>query len=283
MTFANLALGLLVSIAAVIVILWGVRMFDRSRPTPRVITYATLGLGALACAPAVLIELLTRQLLGDALLIGGRFLDAFVVAALVEESLKLTVVLAYSRRRAGILDVMDGIVYCVAASLGFGLLENAVFAATDPHTAALRAVTAVPLHAVASGVMGYGVGRSQFVRKESRLAVLAMGLALAVLIHGFYDWAVFYRGPYWEAQSLTVLVVGVALLLWLLRHAMQMDTAMYGPDALASVEHPWPANITSTLAPAPPSGAPRPAKLIAPAPIVPPSKSAQHSGSDESR
>lgn len=266
MSVLNLVLGLLVSVAAVVAILWTVRRFDQSRPTPRSITYATLGLGALACAPAVVIELVTRQLLGDALLIGGRFLDAFVVAALVEESIKLAVVLVYSRRRAGILDVMDGIVYCVAASLGFGLLENAVFAATDPHTAALRAVTAVPLHAVASGVMGYGVGRSQFVRKESRLAVIAMGLGLAVLIHGSYDWAVFYRGAYWEAQSLGVLAAGCCLLAWFLRHAMRMDAAMYGPDALASLEHPWPANITSTLAPAPPSGTP---KLAKPKPIEP--------------
>jgi RsiW-degrading membrane proteinase PrsW (M82 family) len=252
MSVVHLVVGLLVSLVAVVSILWIVRSFDRSRPTPRVITYATLGLGALACAPAVALELVTRAALGDALLIGGRFLDAFVVAALVEESLKLAVVLLYARRRAGIIDVMDGIVYCVAASLGFGLLENAVFAATDPHTAALRAVTAVPLHAVASGVMGYGVGRSQFVRKQSQVAVIAMGLGLAVLIHGLYDWAVFYRGIYWEAQSLAVLAAGSMMFVWLLRHAMQMDSAMYGPDALASIEVPWPANITSTLVPAPP-------------------------------
>ncbi|MFO0559324.1 MAG: PrsW family glutamic-type intramembrane protease [Polyangiales bacterium] len=257
-------LGLAVSVAAVLVILTGVRRLDASRPTPRVVTYATLGLGALACLPAVLIEVAAREALGDARLIGGRFLDAFVVAALVEESLKLAVVLAYSRRKAGVLDVMDGVVYCVAASLGFGLIENAAFAWSDPTTALVRSLTAVPVHAVSTGAMGYFVGRSQFVRRESHVAVLAAGLASAVAIHGLYDWAIFYRGPHWEAQSLTVLGVGALLLVVMLRHAMKMDAAMYGPDALASVEVPWPTNITNTLVPAPPRQPPKPPSAIEP-------------------
>lgn len=248
----NVLLGLAVSVAAVLAILSGVRRLDSSRPTPRVVTYATLGLGALACLPAVLIEYVAREALGDARLMGGRFLDAFVVAALVEESLKLAVVLGYARRKAGVLDVMDGIVYCVAASLGFGLIENAAFAWNDPTTALVRSLTAVPVHAVSTAAMGYFVGRSQFVRRESQLAVTAAGLASAVAIHGLYDWAIFYRGPRWETQSLGVLVIGALVVGALVRHAMRMDAAMYGPDALASVEVPWPANVTNTLVPAPP-------------------------------
>jgi RsiW-degrading membrane proteinase PrsW (M82 family) len=260
----GVVLGLVVSVGAVLVILAGFRRLDTSRPTPRNVTYATLGLGALACVPAVFIELAARELLGDARLIGGRFLDAFVVAALVEESLKLAVVLLYPRRRSGVLDVMDGVVYCVAASLGFGLIENAVFAWSDPRTAVLRSMTAVPVHAVASGAMGYFVGRASFVRRESQSPVLAAGLATAIAIHGLYDWAVFYRGPFWEVQSLSVLGAGALLLAALVRHAMRMDAAMYGPDALASLEHPWPTNVTQTLVPLPPKPG-----ANAPAPIDP--------------
>jgi RsiW-degrading membrane proteinase PrsW (M82 family) len=257
-------LGLAVSVAAVLVILTGVRRLDASRPTPRVVTYATLGLGALACVPAVLIEYAARELLGDARLIGGRFLDAFVVAALVEESLKLAVVLGYSRRQSGVLDVMDGVVYCVAASLGFGLIENAAFAWSDPTTALVRSLTAVPVHAVSTGTMGYFVGRSQFVRRESQPAVLAAGLASAVAIHGLYDWAIFYRGPHWEAQSMMVLGAGALLLAVMVRHAMRMDAAMYGPEALASLEVPWPTNVTNTLVPAAPKSPPKPPSAIEP-------------------
>lgn len=271
----NVVLGLAASVAAVFAILTAVRRLDASRPTPRRVTYTTLGLGALVCVPAVFIELGAREALGDARLIGGRFLDAFVVAALVEESLKLAVVLGYARRRAGVLDVMDGVVYCVAASLGFGLIENAVFAWSDPRTAVLRSVTSVPVHAVSSGAMGYFVGRSQFVRRESQLAVLAAGLASAVTIHGLYDWAIFHRGAHWEAQSLAVLGGGAMLLAVMMRHAVRMDHAMYGPDALASVEVPWPTNVTQTLVPAPPSRQ----TATPPAPIDPsPSDSATRSG-----
>ncbi|MDP3276650.1 MAG: PrsW family intramembrane metalloprotease [Deltaproteobacteria bacterium] len=252
MNHAHLLLGLGASLAAVLVILLGVRRLDAARPTPRVVTITTLGLGALTCAPAVAIELGLRAALGDALLIGGRFLDAFVVAALVEESLKLAVVLGYSQRRAGVLDVMDGVVYSVAASLGFGLLENAVCACADPRTALLRAVTAVPMHAVSTGVMGYFVGRAPFVRKESRIPVICAGLALAVCIHGGYDWAIFDRGPYWESLSLGVLAAGAVLFARLLVDARKLDTAMYGHAALSSIEEPWPTNITQTLVPTAP-------------------------------
>jgi RsiW-degrading membrane proteinase PrsW (M82 family) len=248
----NVLLGLAVSVATALLILMAVRRLDVSRPTPRGVTYATLGFGALTCVPALLIEVVMREALGDARLIGGRFLDAFVVAALVEESLKLAVVLGYARRKVGLRDVMDGMVYCIAASLGFGLIENAAFAWSDPTTALVRSMTAVPVHVVSSGAMGYFVGRSQFVRRESRVAVLAAGLLSAVAIHGLYDWAIFYRGPHWQVQSLAVLGVGSLLLSAMLRHAMKVDVAMYGPDALASVEVPWPTNVTTTLVPAPP-------------------------------
>lgn len=260
----DVLLGLTVSVVTVLALLHAVRRLDAARPTPRRAAYTTLGLGALACVPAVAIELAAREALGDARLIGGRLLDAFVVAALVEESLKLAVVLVYTRRRAGVLDVMDGVVYCVAASLGFGLIENAVFAWSDARTAVLRSMTAVPLHAVSTGVMGYFVGRAQFVRRESRASVLAAGLASAVAIHGLYDWAIFNRGPYWAQQSLGVLIGGALTLALLVRHALRMDAAMYGPEALASLEVPWPTNVTQTLVPAPPRSTATP-----PAPIDP--------------
>jgi RsiW-degrading membrane proteinase PrsW (M82 family) len=251
----SIALGLSASVAVVLGLLAALRGLDAARPTPRTVTWATFGLGALACAPAIALELLARQVLGDATLVGGRFLDAFVVAALVEESIKLLVVLLYPRRTAGVLDVMDGVVYCAAASLGFGLIENAVFAWSDPRTALLRSVTAVPVHAASSGVMGYFVGRASFVRPESRGPMCAAGLGGAVLLHGAYDWAIFFRGPRWEAQALAVLVVGALLAVALVRDALKLDAAMYGPAALASLEQPWPANVSQTLVPGQPRGA----------------------------
>jgi RsiW-degrading membrane proteinase PrsW (M82 family) len=247
-----IALGLSASVAVVLALLAALRGLDGARPTPRRVTWTTFGLGALACVPAIALELLARSLLGDAILAGGRFLDAFVVAALVEESIKLAVVLLYARRVAGVLDVMDGVVYSAAASLGFGLIENAVFAWSDPRTALLRSVTAVPIHAAASGIMGYLVGRASFVRPESRASMFAAGLGGAVLLHGLYDWAIFYRGPRWELQALTVLAVGVLAVIALVRDALKLDRAMYGPAALASLEQPWPANVTQTLVPGTP-------------------------------
>ena len=49
----------------------------------------------------------------------GEAINAFVVAALTEETVKLLVVLVYLRRKPHFDEVMDGILYAAAASLGF--------------------------------------------------------------------------------------------------------------------------------------------------------------------
>src|SRR5437588_402293 len=90
---------------------------------------------------------------------GRRFVDGQVG----REALKLAVVLGFPFRYSAFDEVLDGVVYTVAASLGFGLLENLAYSATDVATGLARALTAVPMHAIAAGVMGYFVGRARFV------------------------------------------------------------------------------------------------------------------------
>jgi RsiW-degrading membrane proteinase PrsW (M82 family) len=112
--------------------------------------------------------------------------EAFILAAIPEELLKLLVVRGYSARRQSFDEPMDGIVYGATAALGFAALENALYVMDGGWmTALVRAVTAVPMHAAAGAILGYGVARGRF-SSSGRAAVLTAWGA-AVLVHGLYD------------------------------------------------------------------------------------------------
>jgi len=112
--------------------------------------------------------------------------EAFVLAAIPEELLKLLVVRFYSARQRSFDEPMDGIVHGATAALGFAALENALYVADGGWmTALVRAVTAVPMHAAAGAILGYCVARARF--SFGGHPVLWKGFAAAVLVHGLYD------------------------------------------------------------------------------------------------
>jgi RsiW-degrading membrane proteinase PrsW (M82 family) len=272
-TLAIEAAGLVIAIAPVLVLVLIFRHADAARPEPKREVLATMTLGFLVCVPAAAIEVAEKRLLGPWALLGGRFLDAYLVAALTEEAAKMAVVFLWPWRRR-FDEVMDGIVYTSAASLGFGLLENLIyvdarFAAlfcTVPgvaplcsgHSAAgslegiilgvVRAITAVPMHAVSSGIMGYFLGRARFhdwspaadtyddipdllpafIPRPAAWAIL--GLLAAVFVHGTYDWAVFAMGtrPVIFLALPLILLGSVYALVRLVQHALHIDDERLG-------------------------------------------------------
>lgn len=145
---------------------------------------------------------------------------------------------------------MDGILYTAAASLGFAMLENVLYVGTNIVTGIVRAFTAVPLHAIASGLMGYFVGRARFSRDHAPLWIVA-GLALAVFIHGTYDWTLMSEGSFGVFTSnggVALLEVIGQVAVWALvlrlarNHALKLDDTLLGPNArpLASEGAPTP-------------------------------------------
>jgi len=177
---------------------------DRARTEPRGEVARAFLLGIVATLPALLLELAADAFLRPWFVNPVYFalIEAFVVAALCEEWVKLLVVRRFIYRRAEFNEVMDGIVYTVAAGLGFACMENILFVASGGMTVALtRAFTAVPLHAVCSALLGYSIGRAHFAAtaaEEERL--LRGGLMLAVLVHGLYDFLLFVV-PYWGPST----------------------------------------------------------------------------------
>jgi len=256
-------LTLAVAIAPALFLLWVFQRLDSKRPEPpgSVRNVVLLGIGS--CIPAALIELAMSAALGDVTHAGGRFLDAFLIAGFTEETLKLACVLVYLWRKPHFDEVMDGILYTAAASLGFALLENILYAGGNLAIGILRALTAVPMHALASGLMGYFVGRARFARGAAAGWIVG-GLTVAVGIHGFYDWALMSQGGYGVAPSdvglmllgvAGTLVLSAALLFGAYRHALHLDDALLGPHA-RPLESPQTGAPTPSSTPLPYAGMP---------------------------
>jgi len=157
-------------------------------PEPGLVLWVSFGFGVLSIIPAVLTGIpIQMQLRGVTDPAASGFLQAFFVAAIPEELAKLGALLLYSYRKVEFNEPMDGVVYGVAVSLGFASLENILYVAMGgAGTAVFRAVTAVPMHAVAGVLMGYFVGRAKFSPRK-RLGLIFVGWLVAALVHGFYD------------------------------------------------------------------------------------------------
>ena len=255
--------GFVVAVLPVAVLLKVFRHADRWRPEPKREVLRAVLLGAAACIPVFFVEIALKRALGAWSLVGGRAVDAFAIAGLPEESAKLAVVLAVPFRRRYFDEYTDGVLYTGAVSMGFGLFENLLFvsgafanavcavpwiaglcgdepvAHTDAQHVVLglvRALTTVPMHAIASGLMGYFVGRSRFVRRRRAPRWWAAGLGVAVLVHGSYDWIVFTLGrsaAVFAVLPAMLVVCGLALRR-ALRHALDLDDVMLGPQRRSS-------------------------------------------------
>jgi len=138
----------------------------------------------------------------------GALVTAFVVAALVEEGVKLAFLRRYLWKRPEFDEAADGIVYAVSLSLGFAVVENFLYTWNEPGLLVLRSLTAVPLHAIATGLMGYWLGLEKMGRNPGGWR---RGLLAAVAFHGFYDFLLLEGGP--PAFLIFPLLVAGALVL----------------------------------------------------------------------
>ena len=120
-----------------------------------------------------------------------QFIKAFFIVALIEEFSKYVIVRYYSQRKNYFNEPFDGIIYCVMVSMGFAAVENIAYVAEGGMgTALVRAFTAVPAHATFAILMGYYMGKAKF-SKHNRIKLNLIGLGLAVLFHGAYDFFLF--------------------------------------------------------------------------------------------
>jgi len=192
--------NLLISILAILpgaVICYLIYRLDKYEKESRFPLLLSFGLGVASAIPALKLEEW-----GDQMGINehGSFmmllLLSFVVIALSEELVKFVVLLIYPYQKKFFNEPFDGIIYAVMIGMGFATIENILYADRfGTQTTIVRAFTAVPAHAIFAVLMGYFVGLAKF-NPEHRIKYLAMGLSLAVFIHGIYD--VFILQQYYD-------------------------------------------------------------------------------------
>lgn len=212
--FVNVVIA---TVPSAVILLWAYRRDNARHEAPRVVVKAFL-LGFLAIAAAITIGFVVSPLQDRLSPIAALLFRAFIVAALVEECAKYAVVRLFVERNPEFDEVADGLVYAMAASLGFALLENAFYITGSTFTLIMRGITAVPLHATAGGIMGYYIGRGHF--SDSRESI--KGLFGAVVLHGVYD-ALVFAGLYWSLAIIPLVIASGLLVVRLFRKAIQQD------------------------------------------------------------
>jgi protease PrsW len=204
-------------VPSILIIVYFYRL-DKRKPEPLGLIGRSVLFGLLAVAPAALIEYFFSGLLLPFSPVVAAAVNGFVIAGLVEESVKYFFVKKYIFFRKEFDEVLDGIVYTICVSLGFAFVENFLYGYSNLTVLLLRGCTSVPLHAAASGIMGYYIGLSKC---EGR-SVGLKGLGYATLVHGAYDFFLFLEGGF-SFFALGVLAISVAVLMRLAKKAVRLD------------------------------------------------------------
>jgi RsiW-degrading membrane proteinase PrsW (M82 family) len=117
---------------------------------------------------------------------------ACIVAPLVEEMTKAWGISFFRNR---FTELENGLVYGAAVGLGFAAFENILYESDALSqgltvflaTAVARALTSTALHASASSIVGYGLGRRHMLRSKGIRASWLPYYFLAVLLHGAFN------------------------------------------------------------------------------------------------
>ena len=161
---------------------------------PKKYVLATFVLGIFIIAPLQVFSSVSIMIMGSSIEYSP-FFHAFFKAAFLEEFFKFCVLFFFCVRFTEFNEPMDGIVYGIAASLGFAFYENLLYVHTyDTPTMTesleigwYRAFTAVPSHAFDGVIMGFFIGRHFFRRHENKINIY-LALIIPVILHGSYDW-----------------------------------------------------------------------------------------------
>ena len=174
-------------------------------------------IGILSSSAAILIQ----QLLPPT---GSPLLKAFLYAAFVEEAVRYVIIRWRIGRRGDDFTVVEGVFDSILIGLGFAFAENLHYALNfSGYIILLRSVSSVPMHAFASGIMGYFISYRHLVVVERdplgnlpfaarrRTFLAAMAFLVPFLFHGMFDYSLF-RGGVWNYLMPLVLLGGFGLL-----------------------------------------------------------------------
>jgi len=123
---------------------------------------------------------------------GQAFYQAFFLAGIPEELLKLLFLYLFIWKSRYFDEYYDGIEYAAFVGLGFAGLENILYVwQGGMGVAASRALFAVPAHFFFAIIMGYFFSFAKF-RPEKKNWYLLLALLCPAILHGIYDFVLMY-------------------------------------------------------------------------------------------
>ena len=201
---------------------------DKKHANPTGMIHRTFLIGLLITIPAFALEFLLVRMQSFLAMsnLSHHLFRAFLIIAPSEELFKLIVVIfvVYNHKRFNKL--MDGIIYTIIASLGFACTENIVYALSGGIGVAIfRFFTALPMHIITAGIMGYYISKAKLsFSKTEETRLIFTGLLYAVLIHGAYDFVLLASAEMRLVASIGILVILVSTFL-ILQNIIKLATA----------------------------------------------------------
>ncbi len=186
---------LFISLAPVLIIAFYVYNRDKYEKEPFSVLLKALFTGVLVVLPVMIIEKLLD--LPSRNMEGMKYVayTAFVVAAFTEEGMKFLAFYLFFWKNKNFNEKFDGIVFAVYIALGFAGIENILYVFSGGYgVGVVRALTAVPAHALFGIVMGYYFGIARFDPQRQSIFLVAAFL-LPFLFHGLYDFMLMSNSP----------------------------------------------------------------------------------------
>jgi len=201
---------LFISLAPVFIIAFYIYNRDKYEKEPFSILLKALIIGLLSALPVVLIENILDTLYKGPEGLNEAAYIAFIVAALTEEGIKFLVLFLFFWNEKNFNEQFDGIVYAVYLALGFAAIENILYVFMgDYGVGILRALTAVPAHALFGIMMGYYFGLARFSQKYTTLYLIA-AFVMPFISHGIYDFLLMGN-----SQFLMIVFIPILIFFWI--------------------------------------------------------------------
>ncbi len=196
--------NLFLAVLPTIVIIAYILGFDKYNQEPPKLLLKLFVAGCFTVIPAIYLERMVDENSFYGYL--GLFFYCVIGVALMEEGVKFVASYLLSYHDNAFDEIYDGIIYCVMVSLGFATIENIMYVMQyGQSTAIIRAITAVPAHAIFAVTMGYFVGMSK-AYPNHRILYMVSSLVAPILLHAVYDFILF-TGLNWLMLVFIVYVV----------------------------------------------------------------------------
>jgi RsiW-degrading membrane proteinase PrsW (M82 family) len=202
---------LFISLAPILVVAIYIYIRDKYEKEPLLSLIKALLAGMLIVLPAVFIEKFLDSLASEwEGGLGSTFYNGFVVASFTEEGLKYLAFILFFWTSSNFNEKFDGIVYAVFISLGFAAIENLFYVFRGGYNVGLlRALTAVPAHALFGTQMGYHLGLARFYPAKRKIQ-LFLAFLMPLIWHGTYDFILMGHNQY-----LMVFFIPLVVFFWI--------------------------------------------------------------------